>query len=190
MNSIILQTAARALLPLLLVFSVVILIRGHNVPGGGFVGGLLAASAFTVYAMAFGTAKVRRMLRLRFQTIFGLGLLLAFAAGLPGLLTGGSFLQGYHLWYAFDVPGLGEIKLGTPVAFDIGVYFAVMGVCLSMIFELADAEPLPPSMRPNAQPVPAPRRGGPVIELGPGGETIARPARPDDRAPRQEEGAA
>ncbi|MEO0482023.1 MAG: Na+/H+ antiporter subunit B [Planctomycetota bacterium] len=176
MNSVIFQTAARALLPLLLLFSIVILIRGHNAPGGGFVGGLLAASAFTTYAMAFGTPAVRRMLHVQLHMIIGLGLLLAFASGVPGLI-GGSFLQAYDKWLVLETPGLGQLKIGTPLFFDIGVYFAVMGVCLMMIFELAEAEP---ERRDAGSPEGPAGRGGtsgpsrkPKIELNPGGETVA-----------------
>lgn len=140
MNSVILQTAARVLLPLLLLFSVVILIRGHNAPGGGFVGGLLAASAFTTYAMAYGTSAVRRLLKVDLQLIIGAGLLLAFVSGVPGLLFGGAFLQAFDKWLVFDAPGLGTLKIGPPLFFDIGVYLAVQGVCMMMIFELAEAE--------------------------------------------------
>ena len=62
MNSIILRTATRFMLPLLILFSIVVLLRGHNQPGGGFVGGLLATSAFALYAMAFGVPAMHRIL--------------------------------------------------------------------------------------------------------------------------------
>ena len=61
-DSPIFRTAARLLMPLLLLFSVFLLLRGHNEPGGGFVGGLVAAAAFALYAIAFGTRRARQAL--------------------------------------------------------------------------------------------------------------------------------
>ncbi len=137
MNSLVLQTASRFLLPLLLLLSVVILLRGHNTPGGGFVGGLLAASAFALQAMAFDVESARRMLRVNLLAMVGLGLTLALVSGFFSLAAGGPLLKG--LWFEAPVLGFDDpIKLGTPVLFDIGVYLTVLGVVLTMIFTLQE----------------------------------------------------
>lgn len=134
MSSLILSTATRYLLPLLLLFSVFLLTRGHNEPGGGFVGGLVAAAAFALYAIADGVAMARQTLRLQPTSLIGLGLLLAVASGLLALVTGQPFMTG--LWSTQSVPVLG--KLGTPLLFDVGVYFTVIGVILLIIFSLME----------------------------------------------------
>jgi multicomponent Na+:H+ antiporter subunit A len=124
------RTAARLLMPLLLMFSAFLLLRGHNDPGGGFVGGLVAAAAFSLYAIAFGVERARRALLVRPLTLLGAGLLIALASGLPAVLRGQPFLT------ASWVPG--PVTLGTPVVFDIGVFLVVAGVVLMMTFSLAE----------------------------------------------------
>ena len=129
-NSPIFRTAARLLTPLLLVFSVFLLLRGHNEPGGGFVGGLVAAAAFALYAIAFGVKRSRQALFVKPLTLLGAGLLLALFSGLPAVVLGQPFLTA--LW----APG--SLPLGTPVLFDIGVFLVVTGVVLMMLFSLAE----------------------------------------------------
>ena len=95
-NSPIFRTAARLLMPLLLLFSVFLLLRGHNEPGGGFVGGLVAAAAFALYAIAFGVQRARQALLVQPLTLLGAGLLIALLSGLPAVLRGEPFLTA--LW--------------------------------------------------------------------------------------------
>ena len=135
MTSLILSTATRYMLPLLLLFSLFLLLRGHNEPGGGFVGGLVAAAAFALYAIAYDVATARRTLGIDSRTLIGLGLLVALTSGVIGLVAGQPFMTG--LWSEYAVPLLG--KVGTPLLFDIGVYLVVIGVTLTIIFGLAEA---------------------------------------------------
>lgn len=135
MSSLILSTATRYLLPLLLLFSAFLLIRGHNEPGGGFVGGLVAAAAFALYAIADGVATAQGVLRLNPITLIGLGLLIAAISGFVAVIIGQPFMTG--VWGSQPVPVLG--KVGTPLMFDIGVYLAVIGVVLLIIFSLIEA---------------------------------------------------
>ena len=129
-NSPIFRTAARLLMPLLLLFSVFLLLRGHNEPGGGFVGGLVAAAAFALYAIAYGVARAREALLVKPMTLLGAGLLIALCSGVPAFLRGEPFLTA--LW----APG--TLPLGTPVLFDVGVFLVVASVVLMMIFSLAE----------------------------------------------------
>jgi multicomponent Na+:H+ antiporter subunit B len=138
MTSIILRLTARLLLPLLLLFSLFLFVRGHNEPGGGFAAGLVAASAWALFAIAYSPAIARRALRVDPRLLIGLGLMLALLGGLPGLFGAGAFLTG--MWVELNVPGVGVIELGTPVLFDLGVYVAVFGVTLTIIFALAEEE--------------------------------------------------
>ena len=135
MRSLILSTTARFLLPLLLMFSIFLLLRGHNEPGGGFVGGLAAASAMSLYAFAFGVEKARETLGISPQTLTASGLLVVILSGLAGVIfTGRPFLT--SLWMAHPVPVIG--KVGTPMMFDVGVYMVVFGVTLMIVFSLAE----------------------------------------------------
>lgn len=134
MNSIILRTGTAFLLPLLLLVSVVILLRGHNEPGGGFVGGLTAATAMLLHMLAFGPEQARRLLPLAPETLIGIGLLLALVSGLPALFIGWPVFQ--SVWTEFEP--IKGVKFGTPLIFDVGVYFTVAGVVLLILFSIAD----------------------------------------------------
>jgi multisubunit Na+/H+ antiporter MnhB subunit len=135
MTSSILQTAARLLMPLLLLFAVFLLLRGHNQPGGGFVGGLVVASSFVLYSIAFGADAARRALLIRPPTLLGIGLLVALASGIPGVIDGRPFMSA--LWTTFGT-GSAAVAVGTPLIFDIGVFLAVIGVVLTIVFTLAE----------------------------------------------------
>lgn len=136
MKSVILTTTNRFLMGLLLVFSVFLLLRGHNLPGGGFTGGLVAAAAFSLHALAFGVPSARRLLRLAPRTIMGFGLLVALVSGLLAWLHGRPLLTG--LWDHTPLPVVG--KLGTPLLFDVGVYLVVLSITLLIVFALAEEE--------------------------------------------------
>jgi len=133
-RSIILSAAVRILLPLLLLFSLFLLLRGHNEPGGGFVGGLVAASGFTLYALAHGVALARLRMRLDPHTLVAAGLLTALGSGCLALFTGLPFMTG--LWYGERLPLIG--KAGTPFLFDTGVYLLVLGMTLLIVFSLME----------------------------------------------------
>jgi multicomponent Na+:H+ antiporter subunit B len=136
MTSLILSTAARYLLPLLVVFSLFILIRGHNEPGGGFIGGLVAAAAFALNAVAFDARSTRRTLRIDPRMLIPAGISIALLSGIISLFLGEPFMTGK--WLTVSVPGLEQLDIGTPLVFDCGVYLLVLGVALTMILTLAE----------------------------------------------------
>jgi multicomponent Na+:H+ antiporter subunit B len=136
MFSMVLRTATRYLLPLMLLFSIFLLLRGHNEPGGGFIAGLVAAAAFALYALANDVGQARSILQYNPMTLIGGGLLLALLSGLWPWLSGEPFLTGQ--WGKFDIPTVGKLELGTPLFFDIGVYLVVIGVALMILFTLAE----------------------------------------------------
>lgn len=135
-RSIILVTSARLLIPLLLLFSVFLLLRGHYEPGGGFVGGLVAASAFALAGYAEGPHSLRRLLRVSPTTPIGTGLLIAITSGLLAFAGGDPFLTGR--WAGLEVPVLG--KPGTPLLFDVGVYLVVLGTVLTVVLALLESD--------------------------------------------------
>ncbi|MGY5846232.1 Na+/H+ antiporter subunit B [Salegentibacter sp. HM20] len=136
MKTLILKTASDYLLPVLLVFSVFILLRGHYLPGGGFVGGLIAAIAFVLHAFANGLDKSKELLRIHPGFLMPVGLALAFLSGIaPVLMLDQPFMTG--LWYPESVPVIGSI--GSALFFDIGVYLVVVGVTLTIIFSISES---------------------------------------------------
>ena len=135
-QSLILSTATRYLLPLLLLFSIFLLLRGHYEPGGGFVGGLVASAAFALNAIAFGVPRTREVLRLDPRTLIGAGLLVSTLSGFFAWIFGYPYLTAFWLKQPWPVLG----KVGTPLLFDIGVYFVVLGVVLKIIFVLAEED--------------------------------------------------
>ncbi len=134
MNSIILTTTTRFMISLLLVFSIFLLLRGHNEPGGGFIGGLVGAASFALYALAYSVDAARKTLAVDPRTLIGYGLLAATLAGLIAYVGGDAFLTG--LWLHAPMPVIG--KLGTTLLFDVGVYLVVVGFTLHIIFTLAE----------------------------------------------------
>lgn len=137
--SLILRVATRVLVPLLLVLSVFMLLRGHDLPGGGFVGGLIAASAFVLYVLSQGVSEARRVLRVEPHLLLGIGLAFSYGAGLLALIRGKPFLTG--LWVDLHVPLLGDLHLGSTLLFDIGVMLVVVGTVLLMVFSVEDRLP-------------------------------------------------
>ena len=133
MNSLILQIAVRVLFPILLIASLLSLFRGHHEPGGGFIGGLVAASAFVLYTFAYGAQATELKMRLRPLMFIIAGLLSAFTATLLPLLFGLGYLEA--MWAGFYLPVIG--RPGTPLLFDLGVYLVVIGVVCKIVFTIA-----------------------------------------------------
>jgi multicomponent Na+:H+ antiporter subunit B len=124
MNSLIFRTIAPLLVAVMLVFSVFALLRGHNEPGGGFIGGLIAASALAIYGMAMGPDAARTALKAHPLAYAGFGVALAALVGVLSILFDVPFLTG--LWTIFEFDEV-EVAVSTPMVFDIGVYFVVFG---------------------------------------------------------------
>jgi multicomponent Na+:H+ antiporter subunit B len=132
-KSLILATATRFLVPIILLMSVFIFWRGHNEPGGGFIGGLLAATAFALLEKAEGVEAARRALRVPPVPLAAFGLGCAVLAGVWGGLQYGAFLQG--VWPLYDNYGL---PFGSIFLFDLGVYLVVLGTICGILFTLEE----------------------------------------------------
>lgn len=135
MKSIILRTASNYLLPVLLLFSVFVLLRGHYLPGGGFIGGLIASIAFVLHAFAHGLDKTRYLIRIHPGFLIPAGMLVGFISGFIPIFLGEPFLTG--LWFSEPVPVIGLI--GTALFFDTGVFLVVIGVSLTIIFTISES---------------------------------------------------
>jgi len=136
MFSVILSTASRYLLPLLLIFSFFLLLRGHNEPGGGFVGGLVAAAAYALYFIANGIEEAEKLLKAEPVKLIATGLFLALVSAVPSIIAGENFMKG--VWLDTNFPVIG--KIGSPLIFDVGVYLLVLGIALKIIFSLAEED--------------------------------------------------
>lgn len=124
-ESLLLRASAKNLYALILIASIWVLFRGHNEPGGGFIGGLLAVSATVLLAIAENPAAAERRLPGRNALrLAAIGVALSLASGFPALLRGGAYLT--HLWGKVPL-GLFTWKVSTVMLFDLGVYLAVWG---------------------------------------------------------------
>ncbi|CTQ33661.1 Na+/H+ antiporter subunit B [Jannaschia rubra] len=137
MTSLIVRAATRVLVGLLLVFSIFMLLRGHNEPGGGFIGGLIGATGFILYAIAHGCAAARGALRADPRSIAVAGLGVALLAGVAGLLAGDAIFTGQWLFLG-GAEGEKGLPLSTILLFDLGVYLVVLGAVLTIVFALEE----------------------------------------------------
>ncbi|SDH46489.1 multisubunit sodium/proton antiporter, MrpB subunit [Alteribacillus persepolensis] len=130
-NDVILQTATKFVLFIILAFSVYMFFNGHHEPGGGFIGGLMTASALVLLLLAYDIEMVRNILPVDFKLVTAAGLLTAVGTGLGSFLFGVPFLSQTFDYFTFPV--LGELELATALLFDVGVYLVVIGVTLTII---------------------------------------------------------
>jgi multicomponent Na+:H+ antiporter subunit B len=136
MKTLILKTASGYLLPVLLLFSVFILLRGHYLPGGGFVGGLVASIAFVLHAFANGLENTKNLLRIHPGFLMPFGLAIAFVSGLaPMVFADLPFMTG--IWFDEPFPVIGMV--GSALFFDTGVFLVVIGVTLTIIFTISES---------------------------------------------------
>jgi multicomponent Na+:H+ antiporter subunit B len=137
MNTLIFRTISPLVVGLILVFSVFVTLRGHNDPGGGFIGGLIAASGFAILGLSHGVVRVRQALVIHPVAYAGFGLFLAAATGLLSAVYGRNFMTG--LWAFPEILGA-EVALSTPMFFDIGVYLVVTGTMTGIVLALEERE--------------------------------------------------
>lgn len=129
-----LRTAADYLLPLLLLFSVFVLLRGHYLPGGGFVGGLIASIAFVLHSFAYSTRETKQLFRRDPFFLIPVGLSLTFISAILPAFAGQNFMSA--LWFAESLEVIGSV--GSALFFDVGVYVVVVGVVLTILFTISE----------------------------------------------------
>lgn len=146
-STLILRLGVETLFTTVLAFSLFFLFVGHNAPGGGFIGGLVAAAALVLRFLAFGGDSVRQAARVPAPVYLGLGLVIAGVTGTAGLVLGSHFLESGHT--ELDVPLLGHVSVTSSLVFDIGVYLIVVGFAL-MLLDVMGADPVPPENEEEA----------------------------------------
>jgi multicomponent Na+:H+ antiporter subunit B len=145
-SSLILRAATRVLAPMMLMLSLFLLWRGHNLPGGGFIGGLVATSAIALQGIAFGPKAARRTLVLPPAVLAGVGLAAAVLATLPAGLVALPFFTG--LWLKLDLGDGAILPLSTPLLFDIGVFLVVIGGVAAILLALEEDPETDPAGEP------------------------------------------
>jgi multicomponent Na+:H+ antiporter subunit B len=133
-----LGTGTRTMVPTLVLFSVFLLVVGHDVPGGGFAGGLNAAVALLLVFFSFGARGVRRAVPIDPDVAMGAGLSMAVLAGIIGAFFGGTFLT--YTYASLTAPLVGEVKVSTLLLFDLGVYVLVVGLVATAILRLGSED--------------------------------------------------
>ena len=136
MTHVILKAAAGRLLYVLLGLSLIVYYRGHNEPGGGFIGGLMAASGYIFYMLAHGVTQARRKMRIKPLWLISAGQSVALAAALWPVFIDKPFFTG--LWLKIAVTPSFVIKLGTPMLFDLGVYLLVWGAVTGIVLNIEE----------------------------------------------------
>ncbi|SFX75292.1 multicomponent K+:H+ antiporter subunit A [Marinospirillum alkaliphilum DSM 21637] len=133
-HPLLLRVTAGLVLPIALMVSAYIFLRGHNMPGGGFIAGLVTAVALTLQYMAGGLVWAQQRMRTQFRPLIGAGILLATLTGLGSLVFGYPFLT--STFGHFDLLLLGEVELASVLVFDLGVYAVVVGSTLLILANL------------------------------------------------------
>ena len=133
-HPLLLATVAQSILPLALMVSIYIFFRGHNLPGGGFIAGLITAVAIILLYISQGVDWVKARMNIEYQRVVAIGLLIAFATGLASWLFGRPYLTSWFDY--FQLPVFGEIELASAIAFDLGVYVTVVGATLLILASL------------------------------------------------------
>ena len=133
-HPLILSQVTRFLLPLALMVSAYLFLRGHNAPGGGFIAGLVAAVALILQYMANGIAWTQRQWRPPFHPLIAAGVLIAAATGAGSLLLNHPFLT--STFGHASLPVVGEFELASAMIFDLGVFLTVVGVIMLILANL------------------------------------------------------
>ncbi|RLQ85164.1 Na(+)/H(+) antiporter subunit B [Planomicrobium sp. Y74] len=137
-NDVMLQTVTKVVTFIILMFAVHIFFAGHYTPGGGFVGGLLTASAIVLLMLAFGIQTVKKIIPVNYVVMTSVGLLLAIATAAASILFDVPFFT--HAYDYFELPLFGKTSLHSAMLFDAGVYLVVVGVTMTIIQTIGEDE--------------------------------------------------
>ena len=137
-NDVMLQTATKVVTFIILMFAVHIFFAGHYTPGGGFVGGLLTASAIVLLMLAFDIPTIKKILPINYVVLTAVGLLIAIATASASIVFDVPFFT--HAYDYFDLPLFGKTSLHSAMLFDLGVYLVVVGVTMTIIQTIGEDE--------------------------------------------------
>ena len=149
-DSVVLETCIQLVFHAVLATSVFFLVSGHNAPGGGFVGGLVAGSALVLRYLGSSGAGLGREVRVAPATLLGAGLAVAVTTAVVPWALGGQLLESAYAH--LDLPLLGELRLASVLAFDTGVYLIVVGIVLTVLTSLGAQDDVSLSGAPGRGP--------------------------------------
>lgn len=135
-NEVILQSVTKVVVFIILTLAIYLFFSGHNAPGGGFVGGLVLASAFVLLLLAFDMETVRQGLPLNFKLVAATGAAIVVLTGIGAAIFGQPFLR--QAFTVISVPLYGDIAFSTVTVFETGVALAVVGVVVTIILSIAE----------------------------------------------------
>lgn len=133
-NDVLLQSVAKVAFVIIITFSLYLFFAGHNHPGGGFIGALMAAAALVLLSIAFGAEFVEKILPVDYRKLIAVGISIAFLTGIGSFVFDLPFLT--QAFGYFDLPIMGKTELTTAMLFDLGVYLSVIGVTMNIIFTI------------------------------------------------------
>ena len=135
-NDVILQSVTKVVVFIIFTLAIYLFVSGHNNPGGGFVSGLILASAFALLFLAFDTETIRKGIPIDFKLIAASGAFIVVACGLAAVLFGEAFL--YQTFTTYELPLFGETEFATVMIFETGVALAVVGVVVTIILSISE----------------------------------------------------
>ncbi|MDY6799773.1 MAG: MnhB domain-containing protein [Bacteroidota bacterium] len=136
LRNIILENIATLFMKVMVIYSIYLLLRGHNNPGGGFIAGIIASTGFIFHAIIHGTKDLQNIIKFQPQLFIASGLSLVFIAAFLPVISSKEILTG--LWIQIKIPVCGELHLGTPLIFDTGIFLVVIGVILTIVISIME----------------------------------------------------
>ena len=137
MTTVIAKTVTKACVPIAVLFSISLLLAGHNYPGGGFIGGVMFASAISLVYVVFGLDHVKSICNCRWEKWFAIGLMISASTGFAAVIFGHNFLR--SAFVELHIPFVGEVELVSAMLFDLGVYIVVFGSILHIFKSTGDS---------------------------------------------------
>jgi multicomponent Na+:H+ antiporter subunit B len=134
--TVIARTVTRLVVPMILVTAIALLLQGHNLPGGGFIAGVLTVTAFALVYIIFGLDYVEtELLDREYGHVFAIGLAVAVGSGIAAMALGYPFLT-QAVAFLEHLPVYGELEVASALVFDLGVYAVVVGALLTILAEV------------------------------------------------------
>lgn len=135
-NNVILRTVTKLVVFIILTLALYLFFAGHNSPGGGFIGGLVLASAFVLLFLVYDIDTIRKAIPVDFKKVAAFGAFLSVGTGFGSIVFNVPFLS--HTFGYFDIPFFGEIELTTVTIFEAGVALVVVGVVITIILSISE----------------------------------------------------
>jgi multicomponent Na+:H+ antiporter subunit B len=135
-NDVILHAVTKVVVFIILTLAVYLFLSGHHSPGGGFVGGLVLASAFVLLYLSYDIETIQKGIPFDFKLVAALGAFIAVTSGLGAIVFGAPFLT--QAFEYFDLPILGQTELATVTIFESGVALAVVGTVVTIMLSISE----------------------------------------------------